>query len=107
MFEVLEIWQKTILATDEQINKIRNLFNCVECEPIDAFEKLQMEYTRSIAKEIGDHDAHWLLWFWLDNSMGKKGLSAGYDGDINPITGLGALEELILEGLKPGEKQGN
>jgi len=100
MIEILGKWKKHMDDTDLQIDRFRNFFSVVECDLIDAFEKLQCEYTKQIAKEIGDTDAHWLLWFWLDNDMGKKELYAGYDGNTNPVTGLSALEELITEGAR-------
>lgn len=100
MIEILEKWKRHIDDADLQIERFRNFSSVVECDLIDSFEKMQCEYTRQIAKEIGDTGAHWLLWFWLDNDMGKKELEAGYDGNINPVTGLYALEELIKEGAR-------
>jgi hypothetical protein len=100
MIEILEKWKDAINETDHEIERFRNFFGVVECDLIDVFEKLQCKYTHAIAKQIGDTDAHWLLWFWLDNGMGTKELSAGYDGNINPVTGLNALEELITEGAR-------
>lgn len=100
MMKILEKWQKLIAETDAQIERFRDFFNVVECDLIDSVEKLQCEYTQQIAKEIGDTDGHWLLWFWLDNEMGGKELEAGYDGKTNPVTGLNSLEELIAEGAR-------
>lgn len=100
MQEILSKWKRHIEECDLQIERFRDFFNCVECDLIDSFEKLQCEYTKEIADKIGDTDAHWLIWFWLDNDMGKKELEAGYDGNTNPVTGLNALEELIAEGAR-------
>lgn len=100
MLEVLEKWKKQIEDSDAQIERFRDFFNCVECDLIFSFEKLQCEYTKEIAEKIGDTYAHWLNWFWLDNDMGKKELEAGYDGNISPVTGLNALKELIAEGAR-------
>ena len=100
MFEILEKWQQTIVETDYQVERLQNFLGIVSCDLTNAYEKLQIEYTHAIAEKIGDTGAHWLLWFWLDNGMGKKELGAGYDGNINPVTGLHALEDLIVEGAK-------
>lgn len=100
MFKILENWAETIKNTDKQIEKIQGVFNFVESDLTDSVYKLQCEYTKAVAKQVGDFEAHWLMWYWLDNGMGSKEMCAGYDGDISPVTGLNALEDLILEGAK-------
>jgi len=102
MIEILEQWQKNILSTDKQVIALHEMFDCGECALITVFEKLQIAYTEAIAEKIGDDDATWLMWYWLDNDMGKGGLNGGYDGATKPITSLQELSELIVEGVRRG-----
>ncbi|MDZ7922728.1 MAG: hypothetical protein U5M23_01425 [Marinagarivorans sp.] len=99
MIKILEKWQKTISETSEQIENVRRVFNCVECDVLNSFERLQVEYTEAIASEVGD-SCEWLLWYWLENDMGALGFDAGYHGNTKPITGLSELEALIIDGKK-------
>ena len=54
-------------------------------------------YTKTLAQLIGDTDAEWLNWYWLENDMGRKEHEAGYDGTKKPIRNTADLTELILE----------
>jgi len=40
--------------------------------------------TSLISQIIGD-DSEMLEWFHIENDLGRKGLSAGKDGDLRPI----------------------
>lgn len=95
--EILKRWHSTISTTDHQIEQLRNFFNCGECDFIDAIDDLQNEYTLAIGKQIGDISANWLLWYWLENQMGKSALRAGRNRILKPVTNLLELEELITE----------
>jgi hypothetical protein len=98
MIDKLEKWQKTIEETDMQIDRLRDFFGCVDCEFLDAMEKLQCDYTKAVAEIVGD-DSGWLIWYWLDNSMGEYGREAGYDGNLSCIYSLQDLCALIATGI--------
>ena len=46
--------------------------------------------TLTTAELVGD-EAEWLEWYWLENGMGSKDLSAGYDGQEKHIRSLDDL----------------
>ncbi len=100
MIDTLKKWQEHISKTDAEIKKFMGYFTHVECGLIDSIERLQEEYTKTVGELIGDIEAEWLMWYWLENEMGRKGYPAGYYGNTKPITCLEGLEELVNEGKK-------
>ena len=48
--------------------------------------------------ELVNDEAEWLEWHWLENGMGSKGLSAGYDGQEKHIRSLDDLFWLMEVG---------
>jgi predicted choloylglycine hydrolase len=99
MRDLLEKWKANISETDEQIERFRDFFNVFDCEFLHSIEKLQTEYTHQVAQAVGDTRGS-LMWFWLENKMGADELWAGYGVIMKPITGLDALEALIIEGME-------
>lgn len=53
-------------------------------------------YTRAMSALIGD-TAEWLEWFAMENSYGRKGHEAGFEGRMRPIRTLSNLLDLIEE----------
>lgn len=49
------------------------------------------------AKLIGDTSG-WIDWYIWDNDMGERGMEAGYDNELHPVTSVGQLVELIEKG---------
>ena len=56
-------------------------------------------YTGALAVEVGDFGG-WLDWYYIENDMGKKAMTAGYNENTNPVKTLCDLCELILEARK-------
>lgn len=57
------------------------------------------EYTSTLSCEIGDYDC-WLDWFRFEAEMGKRSMSAGFDGKTKRIKTLAQLYGLIAESRK-------
>ena len=56
-------------------------------------------YTDALAVEVGDYYG-WLDWYRFEAEMGKKNMSAGYDGTVKRIKTLAHLYWLIEESRK-------
>lgn len=65
----------------------------------DSVWRLFDGYTTALAAQIGD-DGDWLPWFYMENDMGAKGMTAGYDGKPRKIKTLADLYWLITESRK-------
>lgn len=52
-------------------------------------------YTDEVERRLGIHGSGWLSWWHHEDSMGKRGLEAGWDGNMRPIKGLSGLVWLI------------
>lgn len=51
-------------------------------------------YTKSISELVGDK-GDWLAWYYLENDMGARGMSAGYNGKTSLIKSKVHLWKLI------------
>jgi len=56
-------------------------------------------YTNTLAVEIGDFDG-WLDWYHFEAEMGKRSMTAGFDGKTKRIKTLAQLYGLIAESRK-------
>ena len=56
-------------------------------------------YTDATAVEVGDY-CGWLDWYRFEAEMGKRNMSAGYDGKTKHIKTLAHLYGLIAESRK-------
>lgn len=56
-------------------------------------------YTAAITTFCADEEC-WAIWFMHDNDMGRKGMEAGYDGNLKAIRTTADLYELISESRK-------
>lgn len=88
--EILQEWASKISELDREIEKIQNLFNCCDCELINAMFYVAEAYTRAIAEKIGDTDGM-MMWYWHENKMGESKMEAGVNGDLRMIVDLNDL----------------
>jgi len=73
---LLQQWEKVIIDFELKMNSLNKLFSVApESEFCYAMEILSESYTKTLAKLLGDND-EMLLWFWLENDMGRGGLTA-------------------------------
>ena len=93
--EYLNQWQSCYEKSEAHYQKIKEIFSASPeslnaCKIWEGFRA----YTKAIAKIVGDKD-EWLLWYWLENDMGKEGMKAENRNVIEPIRNLSQLLELI------------
>lgn len=94
ILKALEGWEKLIVAIQKDVDTLRDFFKANECPLFEAIYDLQIAYTRQMAKEIGDPD-EWLLWYWLENGMGKRGFEVAQGKDGRSIRNLEDLANWI------------
>lgn len=88
-------WQETMEELDDQQNKLADLFRCAFDAPLfEAIANLQSKYTKAVSKNVGDQ-WDWLLWYWLDNDMGRGVLNAVIDGEQKHCRTPGELAAVI------------
>lgn len=46
---------------------------------------------------IGSSASNWLEWYWIENDMGKKGMTVVTNTGERPIGGLEAFADLLME----------
>lgn len=92
----LIVWRDHCLAVDAAYEADRAACGAnVESPRWDAVYRMLDAYTDSVGTVIDASD--WLSWWRYENGMGKRGLQAGYDGDIKEIRGLESLVDLVME----------
>ena len=91
-------WHSDMIQMDKTLEKVNSAIGLVpEGDLYHACSCMMSALTLTTAELVND-EAEWLEWHWLENGMGSKGLSAGYDGKERPIKGLDDL--LWLMGVK-------
>jgi hypothetical protein len=94
-FEDLMTVLKNTLETEREI--CQGLKKLVDGSFIINYNSMLMAlYIELIAELIGVK-SDWISWYIWENDFGEKGMSAGYDGKLKPITNLKELYELITD----------
>jgi hypothetical protein len=94
-FKVLMLVLKNNLETEREICK--GLEKLLVGNYIINYNSMLMAlYIELIAELIGVK-SDWISWYVWENDFGEKGMSAGYDGKLKPITNLKELYELITD----------
>jgi hypothetical protein len=92
---LLEVWQSEIKRSDERFRPLRDaLGSSGESAPELAIFHLQEAYTKTMADLLGVC-ADALSWYWLENDLGRRGMSAGPVGATRPIATLDDLLWLL------------
>ena len=65
----------------------------------DTVWKVFDAYTNTLSVEVGDYGG-WLEWHCVENDMGAKALTAGYDKKLRKIKTLVDLARLVEESRK-------
>lgn len=88
-------WQQTMEELEEHQNKLADMFRCAFDAPLfEAIAAMQSKYTKAVARSVGD-ESEWLLWYWMDNDMGRGCLSAAFDNVQYPARTAGELAAVI------------
>ena len=69
----------------------------------DSVWRLFDGYTTALGAQIGDA-GDWLSWYYMENCMGAKGMTAGYDKKVCNIKTIKDLYWLITESRKRAGK---
>lgn len=89
---ILKRWQEAMNHADTHFDQLINLMGLhPEGETLTAVGVLQDALTQTTAELLGDK-SEWLIWFWVENDMGAKGMTAGPTDDMRPIK---TLEDLL------------
>lgn len=89
---ILNRWQEAMNHADTHFDQLINIMGLhPEGETLTAVSVLQYVLTESTADLLGD-EFEWLVWFWIENDMGVKGMKAGPPDDMRPIK---TLEDLL------------
>ncbi len=89
----LEEWSSTISELDEQVSRVRSLFQFVESPLTDAIDKTANQYTKMVSQVVGDR-CDWLFWFWHENDMGARGYEVWPQGVQKPYVKVNNLHDL-------------
>ena len=88
----LERWESAINSTEKYAATLhRSMGLQSEGGLITAFASLEKALTEATAELLKDR-SEWLVWYWLDNNMGARGLDAGPRGKTREIR---CLEDLL------------
>jgi hypothetical protein len=91
----IEEWARIICAYQAQYEALENVIGVDPDGPLaKAIGDVADAYTAAVSEQIGDEE-EWLSWYWFDNDMGKKGLSAGKPGKHMPIKTVADLAKAI------------
>lgn len=89
---ILTRWQKAIEEADANFDPVVEILGLIPESPlIEAFWCTQSVLTDTTSDLLNDGNG-WLVWFWLENDMGRKGLEAGTEAEKRPIR---TLDDLI------------
>lgn len=96
---MLKKWQRHHDATEKMMDGIKATIG-IDGPLFDCVWAMFYAYTESLCVALGDGLNGWLPWFYMENDMGRSGLSAGHDGKTKPIKTVNQLYALIVKGRK-------
>lgn len=93
-------WHKNRMAVDALMDGIEACIGLDINGPMfDTVWRLFNAYTDTLSVELGDF-CGWLNWYCLENDMGARAMSAGYDKKTSKIKTLVDLAGLIEQSRK-------
>jgi len=96
----LNTWKQSIVCIEDKVSSLQRIIDPHPESPfIQALHALEMEYTRSVARLVGD-DNKWLEWYWLEIDMGSKEhntVQLNNENDLRNIKTTGDLAQLIYD----------
>lgn len=99
---LLTDWQAHHAAVEKMMDGIQSSIGLDINGPMfDTVWKLFDAYTNTLSVEVGDF-CGWLEWYFSENEMGARGMTAGYDGKLRKVKSLVNLYRLIEESRKRG-----
>ena len=95
---LLKEWELEQVRLERIFDELKKIFGCIpECELFEAMWGNFRKYTEMLERVLGDKNGT-LVWYWLENKMGKGGLKAGVNGAMRSMEGLKDLAWLFETG---------
>jgi len=97
---LLKKWKADHDRAKKMLDDIKAVIGLYEKSPLsDSVWFMFLGFTESLGLLLGDKSS-WLIWFYIENDMGREGRHAGYDGKTKPIKTVNQLYALIVKERK-------